>query len=309
MNDRDLARAAAIDIGTNSVLLAIAARSGAGIVPLCERATITRLGKGVDEQRRLDAAAVERTLSCLEGYAALCAEHGVSAERLQVVGTSALRDASNGAEVIERARSLLGVAPRVISGEEEARLTFEGALSGLTLESGPVTVFDIGGGSTEIIVSTGAGDRAMVSLDVGAVRLTERYVNSDPPTAAELARVAAAVREQLAELTLEPSGALVGVAGTITTLSAIEQRLHSYDSTKVHGSTLGRDRLFALRDELAGCTLGERRELPGLEPKRADVIVSGVCIAAEVLAWSGASELVVSDRGVRWGLLSDLLPG
>lgn len=303
-------RVAAIDIGTNSVLLLIA--DATTLEPIVERATITRLGQGVDHSGVPSDEAVERTLRCLADYAASIHAHGVA--RLDVVGTSAMRDARGGEGFVESTRQLLGVRPRVISGDEEAALTFEGALSGIEgLGDREVVVFDIGGGSTEIIVglpsATGRPtlERAQ-SLDVGSVRLFERHVRGDPPAPAELDQVRGDVRRALSKLGFSaPAGApLVGVAGTLTTLAAVSLSLSPYDGSRVHGSRLAREELSRLATLLAGLPLDARRQLPGLEPKRADVIVAGVVLALEVLDWARATELIVSDRGVRWGLAQRL---
>lgn len=300
-------KVATIDIGTNSVLLLIAERRDGTLVPLLERATITRLGQNVDASRRLLPEAMERTLACLASYADDLRTARV--DRLAIVGTSAMRDAAGGSDFVERAERLLGERPRVISGDEEAELTFHGALSGLDAK-GPVSVFDVGGGSTEIItghVGERAGYSRAKSLDVGSVRLFERHVRHDPPLPEELHRSAADVQAALA--TVEPPEAgitLVGVAGTVTTLAAIELGLSVYDPARVHGARLSRESAGALMEKLAGVTLAERQALAGLEPKRADVIVVGAVIVREVLDWSGCSELVVSDRGVRWGLAERL---
>src|SRR4051794_30019980 len=183
-------RAATIDIGTNSVLLLVADTEGGALRPVLERATVTRLGEGVDRNRRLLDSACARTLACLSDYAEQLRALGVS--RLDAVGTSAMRDAAGGQEFVARAAAILGVAPRVIDGNEEARLTFAGALSGLQ-QTGKVTVFDIGGGSTEIIVGSSSSStrqiNASVSLDIGSVRLFERHVQSDPPSAEEMRNV------------------------------------------------------------------------------------------------------------------------
>jgi len=301
-------RAATIDIGTNSVLLLVADSEGGALSPVLERATVTRLGEGVDRNRRLLDSACERTLACLTDYAAELSKLGV--DRLDAVGTSAMRDAVGGQEFVARAAAILGVAPRVIDGNEEARLTFAGALSGLS-QTGKVTVFDIGGGSTEIIVgSSSASERriaAAISLDIGSVRLFERHVQSDPPSAEELRNVQRDIALALADAPKpEPGATLVGVAGTITQLAALELELVQYDSTRVHGYTLTRSAVDRLLTHLASLTLAQRRVLPGMEPARADVLVVGSAIAQAVLEWSGAAELVVSDRGVRWGLAEEL---
>jgi len=301
-------RVATIDIGTNSVLLLIAESEGGALRPVRERATVTRLGEGVDRNRRLLDVACERTLGCLSDYAAQLQELGVT--RLDAVGTSAMRDAAGGQEFVARAAKILGLAPRVIDGNEEARLTFVGALSGLP-QPGKVTVFDIGGGSTEIVVgsSTASARRidAAVSLNIGSVRLFERHVRGDPPTAAEIQQVERDIALALADApTPEADATLVGVAGTVTQLAALELELTHYDATRVHGHRLTREAVDRLARRLASLDLTRRRALPGMEPARADVLVVGSAIARAVLQWSGAAELVVSDRGVRWGLAEEL---
>jgi exopolyphosphatase / guanosine-5'-triphosphate,3'-diphosphate pyrophosphatase len=301
-------RIATIDIGTNSVLLLVAETEGGALRPIAERATITRLGEGVDRNRRLLPAACERTLTCLTEYARVARELDV--ERLDAVGTSAMRDATGGQEFVAAATLLLGVAPRVIGGSEEARLTFMGALSGLPV-TGPVTVFDIGGGSTEIVLGTlSAGGRSIgsaVSLDIGSVRLFERHVRSDPASAAELKRIELDIALALNDAPkLEPGATLIGVAGTLTQLAALELKLAHDDGTRVHGRQLSRGTVERLAAELAAASVAERRALPGMEPSRADVIVVGSAIARAVLHWAHAEKLIVSDRGVRWGLAEEL---
>jgi exopolyphosphatase/guanosine-5'-triphosphate,3'-diphosphate pyrophosphatase len=318
-------RAAAIDIGTNSVLLLIAEQRGDDLVAVVERATITRLGQGVDKERALAPEAVERTLACLTRYAEDMRRAGI--DRAAAVGTSAMRDARGGDAFRARAAEILGVEPRVVSGEEEARLTFAGALTGLGLEPGPVTVFDIGGGSTEIIHGdTGGSVGAAVSLDVGSVRLTERHVKNDPPATSELDAIRADARSALggafvtqrngqdasaAPSTSSPhaSNRLVGVAGTVTTLAALVLGVAPYDGARVHGARLSKDDVAHAAARLAGLSLSDRRALPALDPARADVIVAGSILMDELLAWAAARELIVSDRGVRWGLAQDLLRG
>lgn len=310
-------RVAAIDIGTNCVLLLVAEAErnrGDALRPLLERATVTRLGEGVDRNRRLLDTACERTLTCLADYAADLRKLGVT--QLVAVGTSAMRDAAGGEEFVARAKAVLGVAPRVIDGAEEARLTFAGALSGLP-PTGPVTVFDIGGGSTEIVLgSRGAQQRSIaqaVSLNIGSVRLFERHVTGDPPSVASMALVERDIQDALQSapeasrsLGVGAEATLVGVAGTVTQLAALELELARYDSSRVHGFTLTRSAVERLATRLASLDLAQRRALPGMEPARADVIVVGSAIARAVLQWSGATELVVSDRGVRWGLAEEL---
>lgn len=300
-------RVAAIDIGTNSVLLLVAEKQGAGIVRICDIATITRLGEGVDATGELAGAAIERTLACLKSYAERIRAEG--ATKIGVVGTSAMRDAGQGSKLIEEATALLGVAPEVISGDREAELTFEGALTALDT-TGKVAVFDIGGGSTEIIVGTqlasGATLKHAVSLDIGSVRLTERHIAHDPPQQRELEDLRGTVRDMLAGAPEIRDVPLVGVAGTVTTLAAIANEIDPYDGGMVHGSILTRMDLDDLLAKLAGCTLEERKAIAGLHPKRADVIVAGTIIADAICERADASRMIVSDRGVRWGLAKEL---
>ncbi len=298
-------RVAAIDIGTNTVLLLVADGGQNGeLVPIVDHAQITRLGQGVDRSRELLPEAVERTLACLRDYAAEIARLGVSA--VDVVGTSAMRDAK-ASTFVERAAQILGVMPRVISGEEEATLSFSGGLLGLDL-TGPVTAFDIGGGSTEImggVAGLGADGKVerRTSLDVGSVRLFERLVRSDPPSAAEMSAVTDFALQQLRALPPPPAGQpIVGMAGTVTTIAAIARAIEPYDPARVHGLRLTSSEIAATGHRLCAMTLAERKRVTGLEPKRADVIPVGAAIVQAVLAWANATELIVSDRGLRWGL-------
>jgi exopolyphosphatase / guanosine-5'-triphosphate,3'-diphosphate pyrophosphatase len=304
-------KVAAIDIGTNTTLLLVAETDDRGVLfSIREEATITRLGQGVDVARKLAPAAIERTNACLSAYAEIVRELG--AERVGVVGTSAMRDAGGGEEVRAKVRELFGVEARTISGDEEARLTFRGALSGLDV-SGAVAVFDIGGGSTEIVVGEAGAPRVSHSFDVGSVRLTERHVRSDPPTRAEMDAVTRAVRDAFATRPDLWSDARavksppVGIAGTVTTLAAVALELETYDGARVHGHTMSTDDVRAVVERLAAAPLEERRKIRGLEPKRADVIVAGGLLVLATLEAFGASSLRVSDRGVRWGLAESLV--
>ena len=301
-------RVAAIDIGTNSVLLLVAETQAGRLVPVLERATITRLGEGVDHTRELADAARARTLACLREYASDLAR--LVPERLAVVGTSAMRDARGGPEFAKEAECLLGVLPLVISGRREAELTFRGTLSGLGVR-GPVAVFDVGGGSTEIVVGDASATPVTIdsatSLDMGSVRLFERHVRSDPPSAAEMNDLRNGVDALLlAQPAVPRDAALVGVAGTVTTLAAIASAIDPYDAARVHGSRLALDTIRERALRLASMTLETRRKLPGLEPRRADVIVAGAALVERFVTWTGKREIVVSDRGVRWGLAEEL---
>lgn len=300
------ARVATIDIGTNTILLLVAERDARGeLVGVVERATITRLGQGVDKTRVLAPEAVARAMHCLEAYAAEVRAAGVS--RVDVVGTSAMRDASGGEQLVERVRELFGVPARVLTGDEEARVTFLGALSGLSLPQGDeVAVFDIGGGSTEIVIAKpelGEKARFAKSYDVGSVRMTERVAPADPPTADDLRRLRETTRAALEGVPKLPEGAVpVGIAGTVTTLAAVHLGLEPYVGSAVHGQVLTLEAVEAVVERLGAMTLAERSRVPGLDAKRADVIVAGGFVVLAVLEALGAKSTRVSDRGVRWGL-------
>ncbi|MGH7293625.1 MAG: Ppx/GppA phosphatase family protein [Polyangiaceae bacterium] len=303
-------RVATIDIGTNTILLLIAEQTDDGAIrPVEERAVITRLGQGVDATGQLHPHAVERTRACLEEYARIVDSCGV--DRVGVVGTSAMRDARGGGEVIAEVRRLFGEDMRILSGTEEARLTFRGAVSGLGLdESREVAVFDIGGGSTEVVIGRATNPPSLgfvASFDIGSVRLTERHVHTDPPTPRERAAVADSARQAFAAVPALPSGTTpVGIAGTMTTLTAVSLAMADYRADRVHGHVIPRRELERVVELLAAAPLEARRRITGMEPKRADVIVAGGAIALALLDHWRATAVHVSDRGVRWGLALEL---
>jgi len=306
-------RVAAIDVGTNTVLLTVAERSQGRFTPVVERAEITRLGRGVDRTGELDPAAIATTVEVLARFAREARSLG--ANRIACVATSAARDASNGGAFFAAARREAGIFPEVISGEEEARLVHRSAWFDFGLPGHPLAVLDVGGGSTELTWGSSAQPSGRRSFQMGAVRLTERVAPGDPPSGADLAQLRAAARAALADIrTIQVSGhlggaRLVGVAGTVTTLAAVAQALTVYDAARVHGSELAREALEGLVARLAALPLAERAGLPGMEPKRADVIVAGAVLVLEAMTLGGFASLVVSDRGVRWGLLYDRFGG
>jgi len=307
----DFMRVCSIDIGTNTTLLLVAEHNGSDLVPVHEEATITRLGQGVDATKRLAPEAIERTVACLEQYRAAAAQHG--ATRFRIAGTSAMRDAA-GAEIVQAAVvRLFGVKAEVLSGDEEALCTFGGALSGLGLpEEADVVVFDIGGGSTEFVRGApGAKPNFAKSFDVGSVRMTERHLLGDPPHKTEIEAARADIARVFATLPKEAKPAsgskVVGIAGTVTTFAAMHQELRTYDPSKVHGAKLSRDAIEALVDMLTRTPLAARKNIVGLDPKRADVILAGGLVLLGCLDALQSKELIVSDRGVRWGLAASLL--
>jgi len=304
-------RVCSIDIGTNTTLLLVAEHNGNELVPVHEEANITRLGQGVDATKRLAPEAIERTVACLEQYRAAAAQHG--ATRFRIAGTSAMRDAA-GAEIVQAAvERLFGVKAEVLSGDEEALCTFGGALSGLGLAAdAEVVVFDIGGGSTEFVRGTPRSKPSFAkSFDVGSVRMTERHLLGDPPHKTEIDAARADIARVFATLPKEARPAsgskVVGIAGTVTTFAAMHQELRTYDPNKVHGAKLTRDAIETLVDMLTRTPLQARKNIVGLDPKRADVILAGGLVLLGCLDALQAKELIVSDRGVRWGLAASLL--
>jgi exopolyphosphatase/guanosine-5'-triphosphate,3'-diphosphate pyrophosphatase len=305
-------RVATIDIGTNAVLLLVAESQPDGALrAVVERATITRLGQGVDRTRTLSPDAIRRTRDCLEGYAKLVGELDV--ERTAIVGTSAMRDARGAGELRESIHELFGVEVRILSGTEEARMSFAGGVDGLDVRAGAETaVFDIGGGSTEVVFGRPSESEPALSyvesFDVGSVRLTERHAVSDPPTESELVALAGSARAAFARVPQHPPGSIpVGVAGTMTTLAAIAFAIAPYDGARVHGTVLSRQRLREVVKSLASLDVSSRRSVPGMEPKRADVIVAGGYVALALLDHWQVDAVRISDRGLRWGLAYELL--
>jgi exopolyphosphatase / guanosine-5'-triphosphate,3'-diphosphate pyrophosphatase len=300
-----MARYAAIDVGTNTVLLLVAEQTPAGFSPVAERSALTRLGQGVDASRRLLPEAMERTLDAVARFAAEAT--ALRAQGLVVSATSAARDAQNGVEFLAEAKRRAGVDVEILSGEEEARLSYLAVATDFGAEAAEreLVALDIGGGSTEFIFGRGPVVRFHTSINIGSVRLTERCVRTDPPSAEDLARLDAELDSALAPVPRPGPGALVvGVAGTVTSLYAVANAISPYDATRVHGGWLARETLGQTRARLASLPLATRRTLPGLQPERADVIVAGAVLLEHALDHLGATGARVSDRGLRWGLLA-----
>jgi exopolyphosphatase/guanosine-5'-triphosphate,3'-diphosphate pyrophosphatase len=301
-------RLAAVDIGTNTLLLLIAEAGPAGPRALRDECRFGRLGQGLDRSGQLAGEAIERSLAILREYRQAMDEAGVDA--LVAVGTQALREAKNAADFLRPAEEILGVPIEVVDGEREAALVYRSVADAFPdLATGDLVVADVGGGSTEIIAGRGGAVRSLVSLPIGGVRLSERHLHTDPATKDETRALLADIDEHLGRLDLElgrGGAALVGTAGTATTMAAVEQKLRVYDAERVQGFRLSRasiDRQLARFLEL---TVAEKRRLPGLEPQRADVIAAGAAIYARLAVRLGATEMITSDRGVRWGALLEL---
>jgi exopolyphosphatase/guanosine-5'-triphosphate,3'-diphosphate pyrophosphatase len=299
---------AAIDCGTNSTRLLIAGSKGEAL-ERCMR--ITRLGQGVDQRRRLARDAIERTISVLREYRVRMDRFGVL--RARVTATSAARDATNREDFFRAVTDTVGVRPELLTGEEEGRLSFRGATAELDQVSAPWLVADIGGGSTELIVGTDPRARpaAVASLDIGCVRISERFLWSDPPRSDQLAQARRFVAEVLDSATAErpilaTARTLVGLAGTVAALAAIDQGLGTYDRDRVHHYLLTRDAVERLLSILASEPTSARRRRPGVEHDRADVIVGGTVVLAELMRHFGFDTCLTSEADILDGLVSTL---
>jgi exopolyphosphatase/guanosine-5'-triphosphate,3'-diphosphate pyrophosphatase len=306
-------RVAAIDCGTNSIRLLVADVDPAAgtLTDLDRRMTIVRLGQGVDRTGRLAPEALERTFAACREYAGIIKEHG--AERVRFVATSASRDAENRDEFVRGVLDILGVEPEVITGDQEAEFSFRGATAELAARPDlerPFLVVDIGGGSTEFVVGADRV-RAARSVDVGCVRMMERHLVrdgavTDPPTEAQIAAMRADIEAAL-DLAAEtvPLGearTLVGLAGSVTTVSAIALDLPEYDSTAIHHSRVSRDRVREITDRLLHSTHAERATIPSMHPGRVDVIGAGALVLLAIMERTGAEEVVVSEHDILDGI-------
>lgn len=300
-------RVAAIDVGTNSTRLLIAEMQADGFRPIERRMTITRLGQGVDARKMLDPQALERTLVTVADYVATCGELQVN--ELRVTGTSAVRDATNREEFFSGVRTLTGRDPEMLTGEQEAEATFIGALSDLDARD-PALVVDIGGGSTELIAGTGEPSR-VVSLDIGCVRMFEKYLVSDPPERSELEAMKEEVTRSLEEvrpsLDVDRSARLVGVAGTVTQLAALKTGLPVYDPDVTHHLVMSHGDVRLLSKRLSALNVEQRKRISGLEPGRADVIVAGAEILLGVMEVFDRAEVLVSEKDILDGLVLQML--
>jgi exopolyphosphatase / guanosine-5'-triphosphate,3'-diphosphate pyrophosphatase len=304
-------RLGAIDIGTNSVRLLVADVDGAGetaaLEPLDRRIRITRLGEGVDESRRLNPEAISRTLDALREYRGVLDELG--AERARATATSAARDAGNRDDFFRPAADVLGFEPELLPGVEEARLSFLGATAELD-EPAPYVTVDIGGGSTEFVAGTHEPD-GLISIDTGSVRITEQHLRSDPPEPEELSEAVSVVRAYLSDVEREipavrEAATLVGLAGTITTVAAIELGLTEYDRDKIHHFRLDRTSAEDVFRTLATEPADVRRHNPGLEPGRVDIIVGGTLILVTIMRTFDFKELLVSEADILDGLVRSI---
>jgi exopolyphosphatase/guanosine-5'-triphosphate,3'-diphosphate pyrophosphatase len=315
-------RVAAIDCGTNSIRLLVAEltlrHDGTyDLRDLHREMRIVRLGQGVDATGRLAPEALRRTRAALADYAAAARRKGV--EKVRMVATSATRDAGNRADFFAMTREVLGTEAEVISGDEEARLSFTGAVVDQESDDGPFVVVDVGGGSTEVVLGTWDGRRAEVtaarSVDIGCVRITERALKSDPPTPEEVEAATKLARDVLAEafdaVDVSPAKTWIGVAGTVTTLSAVAQGLPEYDSERTHLSRLSPGEVDRVVDELLSADHAARAANPVIHPGRVDVIAGGAVIvrvlAEQIASRGGPTELIVSEHDILDGIALSLV--
>jgi exopolyphosphatase / guanosine-5'-triphosphate,3'-diphosphate pyrophosphatase len=301
-------RVAAIDCGTNSIRLLVAEWDAAGALVTVERLTrIVRLGAGVDRTGVFAPEALRRTLDAVTDYARRIDQLG--ADQVRMVATSASRDVANRDEFIGGVRSRLGVEPDVVSGDDEARLSFAGATHGLGERlPGPYLVLDVGGGSTELVLGTAVVDAAQ-SVDIGGVRLTERHLRSDPPSSSEVDAAVGdidAALDGLIAVPLATAASVIGVAGTVTTVGAMHAGLATYDPAKVHHHRVPAGDLADIAETLIAMPVAERAAIPVMQPGREDVIAAGALIVARILDRCGADELIVSERDILDGIALSL---
>jgi exopolyphosphatase/guanosine-5'-triphosphate,3'-diphosphate pyrophosphatase len=306
-----VSKVAAIDCGTNSIRLLIAEPDGSsGLKDLERRLEIVRLGQGVDATNEFHPDALRRTFGAVDEYAKLIKKANVEVEKVHFVATSAARDVKNRDAFFAGIQERLGVEPDVISGESEARLSFLGALSRVKPDGEPVLVMDIGGGSTELITGSAAGEmQSGISLDIGSVRITERFLRQNPVAADDLERAAIYVDDLLAHSGVDFASVAswIGVAGTATTLAGVYLELERYDRERVHGSRIPVPAIEALLHRLAGLTLEGIRGLPSMHPGRADVITGGALVATRIAAQLPVADLIVSESDILDGIALQLL--
>lgn len=300
-------RKAIIDVGTNSIKFCLAEETGNGSYNVLKDANdIARLGEGLKETGLIGPEPLERNAQSVANFAAEAKAAG--ADEVVAVGTMALRTAKNAAAFIARVKELCGVELKVLSGEEEAQNSYVAVMSGISgAADADLVTMDTGGGSTEFVFGTAGKIVRKFSLNVGAVRFTEKYLSQMPVAPEKLAEAQAEIKKELSEGGVSgPVKFLVGMGGTVTSMASVKHKMAKYDPDVIQGSKLTLDDINAQIADYAAKTLDQRREIVGLQPKRADVILAGACIVRAVMELTGVSELTVSDRGLRHGLMYEL---
>jgi exopolyphosphatase/guanosine-5'-triphosphate,3'-diphosphate pyrophosphatase len=297
---------AAIDLGTNTCLLLVARREGSTVVPLAQELRVVRLGEGLEATGHLSDDAMNRAVTALREYHKIITDLGC--KNVWCVATAAFRTAANAKDLQQRIRQATGFEISSINGQREAELVSRAVREVFPPTAGTRITVDVGGGSTEIIVEQAGALADIVSLPIGSVQLTERHLTSDPPEVGELARLRADIAQILGVIAItENLESFIGVGGTATTFVAMKLGLAVYDHDRVHGATLTIDSLDAILQHCAALPLVERKQLPGLHPGRAEVIVAGGLILSEVMERLGVKVMQVSDHGLRWGMVLELL--
>lgn len=304
-------KSASIDIGSNTVrLLILQAEPDGGFREIDSARRITRLGEGMDSNKRLTPARMEATLRVLEEFRKICGQQGEIP--IRAVATSAVREAENQEEFLQKALERTGIDIEVISWEEEARLTLEGVFWKIPHQNRRTLIFDIGGGSTEFILSQGRQIAGSLSTPLGTVRLTEKFILRHPVPDEDYARLTAHIQSALSSVKnqlprIHPEIA-IGTAGTVTTLAALDQNIYPYDPEKIHGMSLPLDRIQRIQNDLKAMSIEERGRLKPLERGREDLIIAGTAIVLETLRTFGRSELLVSEYSLREGIILKTLP-
>ena len=301
-------RVAIIDIGTNSIKFFVGERQEDGTIKtILDKNDIAQLGEGLRETGLINPEALERNAQSVAAFAKEALENG--AEKIVSVGTMALRTAKNSADFVARVKELCGVEVQVIPGEEEARLSYLAVLSGLPLEEGgELVIFDTGGGSTEFIFGQGTTLKNRFSVNLGALIITENFFSDDPVKEGSVDAAIAYIDEEFAKAGVVGKPLqVVGMGGTVTSMGAVKHKMVKYNPDIIQGSTLTKEDVQEQVDTYAARTVEQRRELPGLQPKRAGTILAGACILKDILQRLDAPQLTISDRGLRHGLAFDLL--
>ncbi len=297
---------AAIDIGTNSMRLLLAGIENGKIVKRQKYINTTRIGSSVDKDRKISEEGIVRNIHALNKFAQQAKEYG--AEKTLAMATSAVRDAKNGSEFIKRAYEESGVDIKIISGEEEASLGYKGVVAGLK-NSSSIVVIDIGGGSTELILGEGSKLKEAKSLNIGAVRMTERHITTNPVSLSECNKLEEAIKEEVmgglgqVSNTINTNYNLIGIGGTITTLASLHQELEPYDPQKVHNYKLTFKKIIHLKEKLLKLKVEEIKKLKGIHPKRADIILAGITILSVVMENLGLEQITVSEYDNLEGLV------
>lgn len=299
-------RVGIIDIGSNSIKFFVGEKCEDGTIKtIIDKNDIARLGEGLRETGRISDEALERNAQSVAVFAAEAKENG--ADMIVSVGTMALRSAANGADFVARVKELCGVEVQIIPGEEEARLSYLAILSGMPVPDGDLVIFDTGGGSTEFIFGKGTELVNRFSVNLGAIRITEKFFSDDPVAAGSVEAAVKEIDDEFAAAGVAGTPVkLVGMGGTVTSMGAVKHKMVKYDPNVIQGSTLTKADIEEQIAEYSKRTIEQRRELPGLQPKRADVILAGACILKDITERLGVDELTISDRGLRHGLAFDL---